>query len=96
MDKLYIYSQDVTIHHIMTDREVVSAQFKEVHGRDVCWANPQAYNEKLQVFKLQDSTEKLSPFVDKYEVRSYVFQASLLIIKRLSCVELDYSDQEQL
>lgn len=54
------------------DRRVVISTYERLFGRKLHWNNPMRFTEKVQVFKISDEAERLWPYVDKYEVRSYV------------------------
>lgn len=53
-------------------KKVVEKHFWETLKKKIDWRNPQTYNEKLQIIKLDPRTEELWKYVDKLEVRSFV------------------------
>ena len=58
--------------NLYNDRLFVDNQYKTTFGKYVNWSNPKSFTEKIQVFKLSKECERLSKYVDKYEVRKYV------------------------
>lgn len=56
----------------MRDKRTTMRIFQTHYGRSFDWDNPKRFSEKIQVAKINPAMEKLSSYVDKWEVREYV------------------------
>lgn len=54
------------------DKGIVSRDYSKRYKREMNWANPTRYSEKIQVIKTDPQYESLSTYIDKYAVRDYV------------------------
>lgn len=56
----------------ITDKVMLSWQYKIKLGRDLNYQNPNRYTEKLQLYKMYYRNPLLGECVDKYNVRKYI------------------------
>jgi hypothetical protein len=56
----------------LRDKRFTSKLYQQRFSQKLNWKHPVGFNEKVQVFKISKQAENLWPYVDKYEVRSFV------------------------
>ena len=54
------------------DKRYVSKDYFAHFGRKLNWDHPTRYSEKINILKISDESELLTPYADKYLVRDYV------------------------
>ncbi len=70
--KIICYLNQTKLRKLLTDRLVITCQFRNVFGRKLDLKNPSTYNEKLQWAKLYDRNPQYRKLVDKFEVKEIV------------------------
>lgn len=54
------------------DESFVKNKYKKKFNKELNITNPQTFNEKINVMKINNAAFEVSKFVDKYEVRNYI------------------------
>lgn len=54
------------------DESFVKNKYKKKFNKELNINNPQTFNEKINVMKINNAAFEVSKFVDKYEVRNYI------------------------
>jgi hypothetical protein len=54
------------------DESFVKNKYKKKFNKELNITNPQTFNEKINVMKINNAAFEVSKFVDKYEVRDYI------------------------
>lgn len=54
------------------DKQYVSKDYFMHFGRKLNWNHPTRYSEKINILKISEKSELLTPYVDKYLVREFV------------------------
>lgn len=57
---------------VINDESFVKKKFKIKFNKELDFANPQTFNEKLNVLKISQAASDVSSFVDKFKVREYI------------------------
>lgn len=59
---------------LISDERFICQKYKKRFLSELKFNNPQTFNEKINVMKINDAAYDLSLFVDKYHVRDYIRQ----------------------
>lgn len=57
---------------LISDEDFVSKKFHKRFQRPLNFARPESFNEKINIMKISEEAQKLSPFVDKFAVRDFI------------------------
>ena len=66
------YYNNRILKRVLGETKYTKLMFKKKHGYKLNLDKPKTFSEKIQWYKFFGNIELLAPFIDKYEVRSFV------------------------